>query len=48
MIRHVAVTGGTGFVGQAVCEQLVERSGGAVSFTSSAAGTELRVSLPLA
>ena len=29
MIRHIAVTGGTGFVGQAVCEQLVERSGGA-------------------
>ena len=29
MIRDIAVLGGTGFVGQAVCEQLVERSGGA-------------------
>ena len=29
MIQRIAVTGGTGFVGQAVCEQLVERSGGA-------------------
>ena len=27
--RRIVVTGGTGFVGQAVCERLVERSGGA-------------------
>ena len=27
-VRHIAVTGGTGFVGTAVCEHLVERSGG--------------------
>jgi uncharacterized protein YbjT (DUF2867 family) len=29
MIQRIVVTGGTGFVGQAVCEHLVERSGGA-------------------
>ena len=28
-MRQIAVLGGTGFVGHAVCEHLVERSGGA-------------------
>ena len=45
--RNVSAYPGNG-LGLAIVKAAVERSGGAVSFTSSAGGTELRVSLPLA
>ena len=45
--RNVAAYPGSG-LGLAIVKAAVERSGGTVSFTSSDAGTEFRVSLPLA
>ena len=45
--RNVSAYPGNG-LGLAIVKAAVERSGGSVSFTSSEAGTEFRVSLPLA
>jgi signal transduction histidine kinase len=45
--RNVSAYPGNG-LGLAIVKAAVERSGGTVSFTSSEAGTEFRVSLPLA
>jgi len=45
--RNVSAYPGNG-LGLAIVKAAVERSGGTVSFTSSEAGTELRVTLPLA
>ncbi|MEI6449277.1 MAG: HAMP domain-containing sensor histidine kinase [Actinomycetes bacterium] len=45
--RNVSAYPGNG-LGLAIVKAAVERSGGTVSFTSSAAGTEFRVALPLA
>ena len=44
--RNVSAYPGNG-LGLAIVKAAVERSGGAVSFTSSEAGTAFRVSLPL-
>ena len=45
--RNVSAYPGSG-LGLAIVKAAVERSGGTVSFTSSEAGTEFRVSLPQA